>query len=83
MIGPFSTFKVFPATLVNVDWTNYEGSQYPPKTVQDALTQDVTISFSLQYKLQYENIGKIYNQFVDGYQARYASWIESAIKNEI
>lgn len=23
MIGPFASFKVFPATLVNIDWTHY------------------------------------------------------------
>jgi len=30
MIGPFSSFIAFPATLVNFDWSTYTGSKAPP-----------------------------------------------------
>ena len=82
-LGPFSSFVTFPATLVNIDWTDYPDAQYKPLQVRDNAQQDIIFSFSVQYKLQFENIGKLQDQYQTGYQAKYASFIESVVRSVV
>jgi hypothetical protein len=69
LIGPFTSFFTFPATLVNVDWSDYPGSQRGPLLkVKDSGGQDITLSFSIQYELKQENIGKLYGKYKQDYE---------------
>jgi len=47
--------------------------------VKDSIGQTITFSFSIQYRLQQENIGKLY----DGYQKNYLSVFLSKIDNAV
>ena len=47
MIGIFNNFLTFPATLVNLDFSNYEGSTQIPFSVKDSGGQEVTIEMSV------------------------------------
>lgn len=84
MIGPFSSFITFPATLVNFDWSTYEGSKGKPlENVKDAQLQDMTIQMSMQYKLVQENVGKLYKYKVDYENSLLRQWAESAIRDAV
>jgi len=82
-LGPFSSFVTFPATLVNIDWTDYEGAQYKPLDLRDNAQQDVRLSLSVQYKLKFDDIGKLQNKFQTGYQVKFASYIESVVRSQV
>lgn len=47
MVGPTTSFLTFPATLVNIDWTDYTGAQRAPLTVRDNDGQDIRFAFSI------------------------------------
>ena len=52
LIGPFSSFFTFPATYINIDFTEFPGAQRKPlEKVKDSTGQDMKFSFSLQLKL--------------------------------
>ena len=38
---------------------------------------------SVQYKLQYANIGKLQDQFQQGYEAKYANYIEQVVRETV
>ncbi len=60
-IGWFHKFITFPATQVNMDFTTFKGAKYRPVQVYDKGGQKITVSFSLQYKLDKKSIIKLYN----------------------
>jgi hypothetical protein len=55
------SFITFPSTLVNIDFTEYPDAQSRPLTVKDNDGQEIRLSFSVQYRLQQENVGQLYN----------------------
>ena len=84
MIGPISSFITFPATLVNYDWSDYDGSKSPPlDNCKDSGGQIITLSFSIQYKLTEENIGKLYSKYQTDYERTFNQWAASAVKETV
>jgi len=84
MIGPISSFITFPATLVNYDWSDYENSKATPLTnVKDNGNQDMSISFSIQYKLTEENIGKLYSKYKTVYENTFRQWADTAVRDTV
>ena len=63
IMSPISSFLTFPATLVNIDFTDYPGAKATPVLVKDSDGQEMTLSFSLQYKLKREGLTDLYNEF--------------------
>jgi hypothetical protein len=63
MVGPTVSFLTFPATLVNIDWTDYSGAQRAPLTVRDNDGQDIRFAFSIQYRLTQSQIGQLYTKY--------------------
>ena len=63
MVGPTVSFLTFPATLVNIDWTDYSGAQRAPLTVRDNDGQDIRFAFSVQYRLTQSQIGQLYTKY--------------------
>jgi len=54
LIGPFTSFLTFPATLVNTDFADYTRSKddrAPLQKVKDNGGQDITLSFAFQFEL--------------------------------
>ena len=48
LIGPFSSFFVFPSTHINIDFADYPGAQKKPLLkVKDSDGQDMEFAFSL------------------------------------
>jgi hypothetical protein len=66
-IGPIQNFITYPSTLVNVDFTDYPGAEGRPMEVKDSNGQAITLSFAIQYRLQQENIGHLYDQYQKAY----------------
>jgi hypothetical protein len=79
-IGPIQSFFVFPSTLINIDFTDYKGADHPPIEVKDKIGQTVTLSFSLQYKLLEDDIGKLYENYQQTYLTTYLSRIDNAVR---
>lgn len=51
-IGIFNSFETFPSTLVNMDFADYPDAISTPLIVKDSDGQELTLSFSIQYKLK-------------------------------
>ena len=79
MIGPTTSFITFPSTLVNLDFTHYPGAQHIPLTVKDKGGQDIVLSFSIQYRLQEDNIGKLYSEYQKVYETSYIGFIVTKV----
>lgn len=79
-IGPVNSFITFPATLVNMDFTEYPDAQSAPILVKDKAGQEIRLSFSIQYKLHQDKIGVLYNAFQKGYETTFISYIDSVIR---
>ena len=79
-IGPFNSFITFPATLVNMDFTEFPDAQSKPLVVKDNDGQEIRLSFSIQYKLQQDNVGKLYSEFQKGYETTFISYIDSVVR---
>ena len=47
VMSPIQSFLTFPATLVNIDFTDYPGAKATPVLVKDSDGQEMTLSFSL------------------------------------
>lgn len=82
-IGPVMSFITFPSTLVNLDFTDYPDAQSKPLVVKDNDGQEITLSFAIQYKLQQENIGRLYNEFQKGYETTFISYIDSVVRKVV
>lgn len=82
-IGPVMSFITFPSTLVNLDFTEFPDAQSMPLVVKDNDGQEIRLSFSVQYRLQQDNIGQLYNQFQKGYEATFISYIDSVTRKTV
>ena len=51
--------------------------------VKDNDGQDIRLSFSVQYRLQQENVGQLYNQFQKGYEVTFISYIDSVTRKVV
>jgi hypothetical protein len=59
LIGPLNSFIQFPRTQVNLDFSDLPGSQAPGYQTTTGSSR-ITLHFSMQYKLQKDNIAKLY-----------------------
>ena len=66
-----------------MDFTTFKGSRNRPIKVYDSGGQEIFVSFSLQYKLQKDNIMKLYNQYQTSYETKYVSFIKQAITDRV
>lgn len=82
-IGPINSFITYPATLVNMDFTDYDGANARPIIVKDKDGQEIRLSFSIQYRLFKEDIGKLYSEFQKGYEATFISYIDSVVRKTV
>jgi len=82
-IGPTTSFITYPSTYINLDFTHYPGAQAQPLTVKDKGGQDIVLSMSIQYKLQEENIGKLYSEYQKTYETNYINFIDSVVRKEV
>lgn len=83
LIGPFNQFFTFPATLVNVDFTEFIGANRPPLQLKDSDGQDIRLSISLQYKLRKDDIGNLYDKYQRGYEPIFISRMEDQIRKAV
>jgi hypothetical protein len=63
-----------------MDFSEMEGSQSPPLIVKDSDGQEIRLSMSIQYKLDKDNVGKLYNEFQKGYEVTFVSYIDSVVR---
>lgn len=82
-MGPLNSFITFSSTKQNIDFTDYEGSQAKPILVKDSDGQEMRLSFSLQYVLQQENVGKLYSEYKKDYEQTYITNIDYAVRKVI
>jgi len=47
LIGPINSFITFPATLVNLDFADFDGATNRPLVVKDNDGQEIRLSFSI------------------------------------
>ena len=84
LAGPFNKFIVFPSTLINLDWGDQSGANRPPlKQVKDADKQDIEFGFSIQYKLNRDNIAELYNNYQLNYERQFISWADATVREVI
>lgn len=83
MIGPQYSFITFPATLVNIDFTNFPGAQHGPIMVKDNGGQDIQLSIALQYRLQKDNIRELYTEYQKDYEVRMINYIDSEVRDTV
>lgn len=82
-VGFTSSFLKFPATIQNVEFTNYAGAESRP--IANARTQEglsVTLHISFQYKLMRDNVGDLYNDFTNQYERTFITRARGAIIEE-
>ena len=82
-IGPIQSFFVFPSTQQNIDFTDFPGAQSPPLEVKDSIGQTIKLTFSIQYKLQQENIGRLYHDYQQNYVNIFISKIDNAVRQKV
>lgn len=82
-IGPINSFITFSSTKQNIDFTDYDGAQAKPILVKDSDGQEMRLSFSLQYILQQENVGKLYTDYKKDYEQTYISQIDYGVRKVI
>lgn len=86
-IGPFNRFLLFPTTAQNIEFNRAGdtieavGARSPPLTTrtEDGLSLDLQVS--LQYKLQFENIGTLYHDFNMNYEQVFSGKVRSILIN--
>ena len=83
MVGPTVSFLTFPATLVNIDWTDYSGAQRAPLTVRDNDGQDIRFAFSIQYRLTQSQIGQLYTKYKQNYESQFITWADQEVRNTV
>ena len=70
--------------MVNVDFSSSKGAQRGPlRNIKDKDGQDITFSFSIQYKLNKIGIPELYNRFKTNYEKTFISWIEFEVRNQV
>lgn len=68
IIGPVDSFFTFPATFVNMDFTDFPDARTMPINVKDRDGQEIRLSLSIQYQLEKENLVKLYLEFQKSYE---------------
>ena len=82
-VGLTSSFLKFPATIQNVEFTNYPGAESVP--IANVRTQEglsVTLHIAFQYKLMKDKVGDLYNGFTNQYERTFITRARGAIVEE-
>merc|ERR1711939_269267 len=82
-------FITFPAYAVNVEFSVSSHANAPPVPARtgkdlndpDSGGQPVTLSFSFQYQFNKDDVGKVYKEFGDQYEARYLLFARMAVSD--
>jgi hypothetical protein len=81
-------FIIFPANRVNVEFSD-SGGKAPPVPARtgrdvndpDSGGQPVTLSFSFQYQFGKDDVGKVYKEFGEQYEARFLLFARMAVSD--
>lgn len=78
VIGPFNSFLLFPSSVQNLEFISDSGLRPSGKRYDSLHTRTkeglgLHLQLSLQYRLQKENIGKLYTEFNVRYQSVFTS----------
>merc|ERR1711988_1006064 len=82
-------FITFPAYRVNAEFSTAANANAPPvpgRTGRDANDPDsggqpVTLSFAFQYQFEKDDVGKVYREFGEMYEARYLLFARMAVSD--
>ena len=80
--GITSSFLTFPATIQNIEFTDYKGAESAPLQARTEEGLTVTLSLSLQYKLVKSSVGKLYESYTDKYESNFIRIARGAIIEE-
>lgn len=88
-LGPNFFFITFPAYRINVEFSHSATAGSPPVPARtgrdlndpDSGGQPVTLSFSFQYQLLKDDVGKVYQEFGEQYEARYLLFARMAVSD--
>jgi len=89
LLGPNFFFIKFPAYRINVEFSHSATAGSPPVPARtgrdlndpDSGGQPVTLSFSFQYALDQKDVGKVYKEFGEQYEARYLLFARMAVSD--
>jgi regulator of protease activity HflC (stomatin/prohibitin superfamily) len=82
-VWPWYNFIVFPATLVNLDFTDYKGAQSQPLNVKDNNGQTMRLSVSLQYRIKKDKIPELYSAYQKGYETTMISFVDATVRTMV
>ena len=83
LIGPINSFITFPATLVNLDFADFDGATNRPLVVKDNDGQEIRLSFAIQYKLQEKKVGELYLKLQKGYETTFYTYVDSVVRKVV
>ena len=82
-LSPISSFYTFPATLVNLDFTEFPGSASVPINLKDQDGQQMKLQLSLQYKLIRDKLPDLYSEFQMRYEQIFISRIDAVLRQQV
>lgn len=82
-IGWTNNFIYFPATQVNMDFTNYPKAKYRPILMKDQQGQTITLGFSLQYKLKQEKVIDLYAKYIENWEGKWKNLIATKVTSAV
>lgn len=80
--GITSSFLTFPATIQNVEFTDYKGADSAPLQARTEEGLTVTLSLAFQYKLVKASVGQLYEAYTDKYESNFIRIARGAIIEE-
>lgn len=66
-LGVGHSFIKYPKTVLNLDYSNHEGADYPPLKSRTNDGLEVILEISFQYKLVYEDLYPLFHLYKDNY----------------
>jgi hypothetical protein len=78
LIGPINSFIKFSSTVVNIDFSYYEGADSTPLQARSE-GLPITLSFSFQYKLMKDNIPDLYKLYAVKYEENFVRVVRGAL----
>ncbi|EGR27141.1 SPFH domain band 7 family protein [Ichthyophthirius multifiliis] len=66
-LGVGHSFIKFPKTVLNLEYSNHQGADYGPIRSRTSDGLEVILEISFQYKLIYEDLFELYNNYRENY----------------
>lgn len=84
LIGPFNKFLLFPSIVQNLEFVTdphiaVAGIRYPPLHTRTKEGLGLHLQVSLQYLLQQENLGRLYEEFNQNYESVFTSSVRDVL----